>query len=94
MGMRYRCTLCGNLTRFDVTTARRTRAFHHFTVGGELRIEETDVLSEEVLEVICRWCGHGRAIETIAAQSLDPNDESNSSSATAPDGPPREAVPS
>ena len=36
---RYRCTSCGNLTRFDVTTSRRTRAFHHFTVGGELEVE-------------------------------------------------------
>ena len=33
---RYRCTSCGNLTRFDVTTSRRTRAYHHFTVGGDL----------------------------------------------------------
>src|SRR5688500_19950281 len=43
---RYRCTACGNLTRFDVTTSRRTRAFHHFTVGGELTIEEEEVLAE------------------------------------------------
>ena len=37
---RYRCTACGNLTRFEVTVLRRTRAFHHFTVGGELSIED------------------------------------------------------
>src|SRR5688500_2402003 len=43
---RYRCTACGNLTRFDVTTSRRTRAFHHFTVGGELTIEDEEVLAE------------------------------------------------
>ena len=60
---RYRCGACGNLTRFDVTTTRRTRAFHHFTVGGELRIEDEELLSEVVDEVSCRWCGHGRAVE-------------------------------
>ena len=40
MATRYRCTACGNLTRFDVVSTRRTRAYHHFTVGGDLRIED------------------------------------------------------
>lgn len=65
MATRYRCTACGNLTRFDVTTSRRTRAFHHFTVGGELTIEEEEVLAESVEEVTCRWCGSGRAVEAV-----------------------------
>lgn len=56
-GSRYRCTSCGNLTRFDVTTTRRTRAFHHYTVGGELTVEDTEVLEESVESVACRWCG-------------------------------------
>ena len=59
---RYRCDGCGNLTRFDVTTSRTTKAFHHYTVGGELEVEETTVLSNHVDEVVCRWCGHGRSI--------------------------------
>jgi hypothetical protein len=63
---RYRCTACGNLTRFDVTTTRRTRAFHHYSVGGELTVEEEEVLSESLEEVSCRWCGHGRAVEVIS----------------------------
>lgn len=62
---RYRCAACGNLTRFDVVTDRRTRAFHHYSVGGELAVEEEQVLSEDVVEVSCRWCGHGRAVEVI-----------------------------
>ena len=60
---RYRCTACGNLTRFDVVTTSTTRAFHHFTVGGELEVEETEVLAETVDSVTCRWCGHGRNVE-------------------------------
>lgn len=54
---RYRCTSCGNLTRFDVTTSRRVRAFHHYTVGGELTVEDAEVLDEAVEAVECRWCG-------------------------------------
>ncbi len=54
---RYRCSACGNLTRFDVTTMRRVRSFHHYTVGGELTVEEPQVLDERVEEVVCRWCG-------------------------------------
>lgn len=63
--IRYRCGACGNLTRFDVTTTRRTSAFHHFTVGGELRVEDEQLISEVVDEVSCRWCGHGRAVEEV-----------------------------
>jgi hypothetical protein len=62
---RYRCAACGNLTRFDVTTTRRTRAFHHFTVGGELTVEDEEMLSEVVEDVSCRWCGSGRAVEEL-----------------------------
>jgi hypothetical protein len=67
--VRYRCTACGNLTRFDVTTTRTTRAFHHYSVGGELKIEDVEVLAESVDEVVCRWCGHGRAVEEEPAGS-------------------------
>jgi rubredoxin len=62
---RYRCGACGNLTRFDVTTTRRTRAFHHYSLGGELTVEDETVLEEAVEEVSCRWCGTGRAVEVL-----------------------------
>jgi hypothetical protein len=62
---RYRCAACGNLTRFDVVTSRRTQAFHHYSVGGELTVEDVEVLSESVEGVSCRWCGNGKAIEVI-----------------------------
>ena len=54
---RYRCSACGNLTRFDVVATRRTRSFHHFSVGGDLTIEEEEVLDERLDSVTCRWCG-------------------------------------
>ncbi len=65
MASRYRCTACGNLTRFDVTSTRRTRAYHHYTVGGDLKIEAEEVLSSRVEEVACRWCGHSAAVEVL-----------------------------
>lgn len=74
---RYRCTACGNVTRFDVIATRRTSAFHHFTVGGELTVEDEVVLGEEIEAVTCRWCGHGRAVEPYAAgDAAEPPDAS------------------
>ena len=66
MAVRYRCNGCGNLTRFDVVATRRTRAFHHFSVGGDLTVEDEDVLEERIDSVECRWCGaSGDRIETM-----------------------------
>ena len=66
-GPRYRCAACGNLTRFDVTSTRRTRAFHHFSLGGELSVEDEEVLSQTVEEVSCRWCASPAAVERLPA---------------------------
>ena len=65
MTQRYRCNACGNLTRFDVVETTTRRAFHHYTVGGELSLEEREVLSHVVDSVTCRWCGHGRNVEIL-----------------------------
>lgn len=66
MARRYRCTACGNLTRFDVVTTRTTREFHHYTVGGALEVEEPEVLAEVVDEVSCRWCGTGASVVELS----------------------------
>jgi transposase len=63
---RLRCAQCGNLTRFDVVETRRTRAFWHYSLGGDLAIEEEEVLSAERERVTCRWCGSTQ-IEEIEA---------------------------
>ncbi|MBV9042400.1 MAG: hypothetical protein JOZ68_15450 [Acidimicrobiia bacterium] len=65
MTTRYRCAACGNLTRFDVTITRRTRAFHHYSIGGDLTVEDEEVLAETVEEVACRWCGSGGSVEEV-----------------------------
>jgi hypothetical protein len=66
MTTRFRCSACGNLTRFDVVASRRTRAFHHFSVGGDLSVEDEEVLDETIEAVTCRWCGaSGESIERV-----------------------------
>ena len=67
---RYRCNACGNLTRFDVTTTRRTSAFHHYSLGGELSIEDEQVLDETVEDVSCRWCGTGKSVEELSESEV------------------------
>ena len=62
---RYRCTSCGNLTRFDVISSRRTRAYHHFTVGGQLSVEEEIVIDETIESVECRWCGDAGQVDVL-----------------------------
>jgi hypothetical protein len=66
---RYRCDACGNVTRFDVVATRRTRAFHHYTIGGDLEIEEEDVLDEHIESVTCRWCGARLPAEQLHDQT-------------------------
>ena len=72
---RYRCAACGNLTRFDLVTTRRTRAFHHYTVGGELQVEDEELLDEQVESVTCRWCDSGGSVELVADEVVEPDGE-------------------
>ena len=71
----YRCAACGNLTRFDVMTTSTVKAYHHYTVGGELEIEDVETLSESVDAVTCRWCGHGRSVEVVDDSQVATADE-------------------
>lgn len=55
--MSYRCDACGNKTRFDIYETKKVRGFHHFTLGGEVTVEEEEILEHDVERVVCRWCG-------------------------------------
>lgn len=59
---RYRCTGCGNVTRFDVVTTSRTRTYQHFDLGGQRDVQEEEVLALTVESVTCRWCQRDDAI--------------------------------
>ena len=78
----FRCSACGNLTRFDVTVTRRVKEFRHFSVGGDLTVESTEILDEQVERVECRWCrASGDAIELRTAGAADGATESDAGAA-------------
>jgi RNase P subunit RPR2 len=54
--MTFRCEQCGNKTRFDVYEVVRRRRFEHYTLSGEMVVEEDEVLDREIEKVVCRWC--------------------------------------
>jgi hypothetical protein len=66
-GERLRCAACGNLTRFDVIASRRTTAFWHYSLAGELAVEEEQDLAVRAEEVRCRWCGSAADVEVVPA---------------------------
>jgi transposase len=72
-GNRFRCTACGNLTRFDVVATERTRRFHHLDLGGAGEVEEEELLARTVERVSCRWCNRDDAIavEPVAGAASD-----------------------
>ena len=72
----YRCTACGNITRFDVVVTSTIKEFHHFSVGGDVTVDNVDVLSSHVDSVSCRWCGHGKNVEVIDKALATGNDQS------------------
>lgn len=63
---RWRCTHCGNLTRFDVTRTTRVRDFVHVDLAGEPSVEESEMLSEVLEQVRCRWCDGVDCVELVA----------------------------
>ncbi len=68
---RFRCGQCGNLTRFDVVESRTTRAYYHFSLGGELSVEDEEVVTSHRERVTCRWCGSSDHIDEVAVDEED-----------------------
>ncbi|HIY40892.1 MAG TPA: hypothetical protein H9836_07160 [Candidatus Nocardiopsis merdipullorum] len=83
---RWRCTGCGNLTRFDVTRTVRSQDYLHLELSGRGQIEESTVLSETVEQVRCRWCGATDAVEIVARPDAARSDSAPSSGNTAGQG--------
>lgn len=65
-GQRLRCSACGNLTRFDVVSRRRTSAYWHYSVAGELNVEAEQELEASAEDVRCRWC-RSEQVEVVDA---------------------------
>lgn len=59
----YRCSACGNKTRFDVFDTVRRRRFEHADLSGAVTIDEEEILERLIDRVVCRWCDRSDAIE-------------------------------
>lgn len=70
-GNRFRCTGCGNLTRFDVVARERTRRFVHQELAGHGEVDDEEVLERTVESVTCRWCDRDDAIEVEPVAGTD-----------------------
>jgi hypothetical protein len=57
--------LCGNLTRFDVTRTTRVVEYVHLDLSGEARIEDRQVLTDQLERVRCRWCDAVDRVELV-----------------------------
>jgi hypothetical protein len=66
---RWRCALCGNLTRFDVQRSTRAREFVHVSLAGEQVVEDRQVVADTVEHVTCRWCGRADSVELVSRPS-------------------------
>jgi hypothetical protein len=53
----------------------RTRAFHHYSLGGDERVEDETVLERRVASVTCRWCGDGASVEAIELVADEPSSQ-------------------
>lgn len=63
----YRCGACGNKTRFDVYETVRRRRFEHADLGGDVTVDEEEILERSIERVVCRWCERSDAIEVVQA---------------------------
>jgi hypothetical protein len=45
----------------------RRRRFHHYSLGGELTVEEDEVIDRIIERVVCRWCERSDSVEVIDA---------------------------
>ncbi len=62
---RWRCSRCGNLTRFDVIRSTQAREYVHLDLAGEPVVEEREVLKESGESVRCRWCDATNSVELV-----------------------------
>lgn len=62
---RWRCTSCGNLTRFDVTRTSRVTEYVHLDLAGRSEVEERTVHGDVVEQVRCRWCDAVDRVELV-----------------------------
>lgn len=68
---RWRCRLCGNLTRFDITRSTRADEYVHVDLAGNQVVETRTLVHDVVEHVTCRWCSAVDQVEVIARPAVD-----------------------
>lgn len=58
----YRCEACGNKTRFDVYDTVQRKRYEHADLGGEVTIDDEEIISRTVEKVVCRWCDRSDSV--------------------------------
>ena len=48
------------------------RTFQHYSLGGEMNVEEKEILDRTIEKVVCRWCGSSESI--VEQASMAPED--------------------
>jgi len=61
----YRCDACGNKTRFDVFDTVQRRRFEHSDLGGEVTVEDEEILTRTVDRIVCRWCDRSDVVVEV-----------------------------
>lgn len=41
------------------------RRFLHFSLGGDMEVDEEETLSHDVHRIVCRWCDRDDGIEAL-----------------------------
>lgn len=62
---RWRCTACGNLTRFDLTRSSVVVEYVHVDLAGRATVEETAVVEDQWRQIRCRWCDGVDTVELV-----------------------------
>lgn len=64
--IRYRCKACGQREKFEVIRFKKSTAYHHFNLAGELiEILEERVHADVTEKVTCIWCADGGNVEVM-----------------------------
>ena len=64
----FRCTHCGNKTRFDLHETVSRRRYAHYGLDGVLAsIDEEETESYTLHRVVCRWCNSTDGVVEVDA---------------------------
>jgi hypothetical protein len=75
--IRYRCDLCGNITRFDVTETMTIKSFYHYGIDGQLNKEDAETLNRIIESVSCRWCNSPSNVKEVKADEVGTGDDTS-----------------